>query len=115
MLCRLKTFGRCSSRLAVLDRPAAGGGSPRLREIPLTAITGTLEPNRAAHFDGDFRPASPARCRWLRVWLAEHTGTVLPPISVVQVGSTYAVRDGHHRVSVAMARGAVSIDAMVAM
>jgi hypothetical protein len=33
---------------------------------------------------------------------------------VVQVGCTYAVRDGHHRVSVAIARGAVSIDAIVA-
>jgi hypothetical protein len=47
------------------------------------------------------------------VWLAEHQGAVLPPISVVQVGDVYAVRDGHHRVSVARARGAVSIDATV--
>jgi ParB-like chromosome segregation protein Spo0J len=47
------------------------------------------------------------------VWLAEHQGAVLPPISVVPVDDGYAVRDGHHRVSVAKARGAVSIDAMV--
>jgi len=32
----------------------------------------------------------------------------------VQVGDQYAIRDGHHRVSVARARGAVSIDAIVA-
>jgi ParB-like chromosome segregation protein Spo0J len=32
---------------------------------------------------------------------------------VVQVGDTYAVRDGHHRVSVARARGAATIDAIV--
>ena len=38
---------------------------------------------------------------------------MLPPISVVQVGEGYAVRDGHHRVSVAKARGAISIDATV--
>jgi ParB-like chromosome segregation protein Spo0J len=38
---------------------------------------------------------------------------VLPPISVVRVGDRYAVRDGHHRVSVAKARGAVTIDATV--
>ena len=31
---------------------------------------------------------------------------MLPPISVVQVGDAYAIRDGHHRVSVARARGA---------
>jgi hypothetical protein len=47
------------------------------------------------------------------VWLAEHHGAVLPPISVIQVGDSYAVRDGHHRVSVAKARGALSIDAAV--
>jgi hypothetical protein len=32
---------------------------------------------------------------------------------VVAVEDGYAVRDGHHRVSVAKARGAVSIDATV--
>ena len=37
----------------------------------------------------------------------------LPPISVVPVGDGYAVRDGHHRVSVARARGAVAIDAAI--
>jgi len=31
----------------------------------------------------------------------------------VRVGDAYAVRDGHHRVSVAQARGAVAIDATV--
>ena len=54
------------------------------------------------------------RKRWLRVWVAEHTGPGLGPISVVKVGEQYAVADGHHRVSVARARGAVSIDAIVA-
>jgi hypothetical protein len=115
LTCKVRSRGRCSSRLAVHDRPAAQrSGAPKRREIPLAAITATLEPHRAEHFDGSFRPAPPTRCRWLRIWLAEHSGTVLPPISVVQVGCTYAIRDGHHRVSVAMARGAISIDAIVA-
>jgi len=115
LACKLKTLGRCSSRLVVHDRPAAQrGGVAKRREIPLAAITATLEPHRAEHFDGSFRPAPPTRCRWLRIWLAERSGAILPPISVVQVGRTYAVRDGHHRVSVAIARGAVSIDAIVA-
>ena len=46
--------------------------------------------------------------------MAEERGTVLPPISVVQVGEGYAIRDGHHRVSVARARGAATITASVA-
>jgi hypothetical protein len=85
-----------------------------LQEIPLDAITGTLEPNRAGDFDRDFRPSKVTRARWLRVFLAAHRGTTLPPVSVVAVGDGYALRDGHHRVSVARARGALSITAVVA-
>ena len=48
------------------------------------------------------------------MWVGEHTDAGLPPIDVVQVGDGFAVRDGHHRVSVARARGAVTIDAVVA-
>jgi hypothetical protein len=95
-----------------LSRPRASARQS-VREIPIAAISGTLEPSRAAMFDSCFRPAGRARSRWERVWLAEHQGAVLPPISVVQVGDGYVVRDGHHRVSVAKARGAVSIDATV--
>ena len=84
------------------------------REIAVDAITATLEPNRAAHFDDEFRPAAPAKARWQRVWLAEERGVTLPPISVVPVRGGYALRDGHHRVSVARARGQVTISAVVA-
>jgi hypothetical protein len=108
---------RCAdcAQLLVHDTPIAarpGGGT--VRAIPLDAITGTLEPGRAREFDSEFRPTSRMRKRWLRVWVAEHTGPGLGPIEVVQVGSEYAIRDGHHRVSVARARGAVTIDAIVA-
>ncbi|HEX2105387.1 MAG TPA: hypothetical protein VHF51_17170 [Solirubrobacteraceae bacterium] len=96
------------------DRPRRSGARPGVRDIPLAAITGSLEPNRAAHFDSEFRPSAPARSRWLRVWLAEQRGAVLPPISVAAIGNSYAIRDGHHRVSVARARGAVTITAVVA-
>ena len=84
-----------------------------MREIPLEAITGSVEPNRATLFDREFRPSPPARCRWLRVWHAEQRGAGLPPISVVAVDDGYAVRDGHHRVSVARSRGALSIVAAI--
>jgi hypothetical protein len=91
-----------------LARPGRG-----VREIPLDAIRATLEPGRARVFDCCFRPAASARARWQRLWLAEHRGAVLPPISVVDFGGSYAIRDGHHRVSVALARGALTIDATV--
>ncbi len=116
---RAKLLGRLQracTGLAVYDerrlsrRAAAGRG---IREIPLCKITGTAEPTRAKLFDGAFRPSAAARARWQRVWLAEHRGAVLPPISVIPVDDGYAVRDGHHRVSVARARGALTIDATV--
>jgi hypothetical protein len=97
------------------ERDLRGRGRSRagIREIPLDAIRSTLEPNKAPLFDRCFRPAPIARRRWERLWLAEHRGVALPPISVVAVGEIYAIRDGHHRVSVARARGAVMIDAVV--
>jgi hypothetical protein len=91
--------------------PAPRGG---IREIPLERIRGTLEPSKARLFDCSFRPAAAVRARWQKVWLAEHRGTVLPPISVIAVGGAYAISDGHHRVSVAKARGALTIDATIA-
>jgi hypothetical protein len=106
----------CGARLAVIaEATIRPGRTPglRTREIPLDAIAGTTEPSRAALFDAEFRPAGAARARWQRVWLAEHRGVVLPPISVVPVPDGYALRDGHHRVSVARARGALMIDATV--
>ncbi len=45
--------------------------------------------------------------------MAEQRGEIIPPISVVRTHTGYAVVDGHHRVSVARARGAVTIDAVV--
>jgi hypothetical protein len=111
----LRRERRDGGQLPVHDEYALreAGASQTVREIPLGAISGTLEPNRASLFDCCFRPAASARARWQRIWLAEQRGAVLPPISVVAVGETYAIRDGHHRVSVARARGAAAIDALV--
>jgi hypothetical protein len=113
---RVKRGGRTLCGLAVYDETRRSGTGARrgLREIPVDAIRGTTEPNRAAQFDGEFRPAALTRCRWQSIWLAFHRGTTLPPISVVQLGDIYAIRDGHHRVSVARALGAPTIRAVVA-
>jgi len=100
--------------LTVFGQPDARAGGVRgVREIALAEISGTLEPSRAPLFDAFFRPAGAARRRWERLWLAEQRGTVLPPIEVVPVPGGYALRDGHHRVSVALARGALTIDAQI--
>ena len=107
--------GRPAAGLEVFDERCLQ--PPRVglavREIPLDAIRATLEPSRATQFDSGFRPARAVRARWQRLWLAEQPGATLPPISVVPVGDAYALRDGHHRVSVARARGALTIDARV--
>jgi hypothetical protein len=103
-------------RLAVYDERKlrrSGARQHGIREIPLAEIDGTLEVSKAAQFDRDFRPAPSTETRWQRVWIAEQRGAVLPPISVVPTDGGYAVRDGHHRVSVARARGATTIDAEV--
>jgi hypothetical protein len=111
---RLRRVPAACGRLAVYDeRSLASSGRRAIREIPLDAIAGTVEPSRAILFDHAFRPRTTARTRWQRLWLAEQRGAVLPPISVVRIGDEYAVRDGHHRVSVARARGALTIDAAV--
>src|SRR3954452_18254057 len=104
------------ARLAVYDEPGAGGARLErgVREIPPGAVRGTVEPSRARMVDGAFPPAAAARARWERVWVAEQRGQALPPIAVTRVGDAYAVRDGHHRVSVARARGALTIDATLA-
>lgn len=113
VLRRLRRGKGSGDRLPVFEALGAGRSGARrgTREIPLCAIRGTVEPSRAGLFDDAFRPRPAARTRWQRVWLAEQRGEALPPISVAPVGDAYAVRDGHHRVSVARARGALTIDA----
>jgi hypothetical protein len=111
---RWAALRRTIRRLAVLDETAAGAGPPGVTDIPVAAIAGTTEPNRVAQFDGEFRPKRGTRERWQRVWTAVQDGVALPPITVVRAGDGYAIRDGHHRVSVAKARGALTIRARVA-
>jgi len=84
-----------------------------VQSIPLRAVTGTVEDIKARTFDRAFRPDASCREHWQRIWLAHANGAALPPISVYRVGDEYAVRDGHHRVSVALAHGDESIDADV--
>jgi len=114
LVCRILNRGGRACGLAIFEERCRTHSARGYREIPLDAIKGTTEPNRAAQFDNDFRPTKLTRCRWQSVWMAFNRGASLPPISVIQVGDSYAIRDGHHRVSVAKALGAPTIPAIVA-
>jgi hypothetical protein len=83
-----------------------------LQTIRLDRIVGTVDSSR--DFDRRFRPTSGrVRERWERLALAQRRGESIPPIEVYQVGDLYFVQDGHHRVSIAMAEGAKTIEAYV--
>lgn len=83
-----------------------------IQVISINAITGSE--NRADEFDREFYPmADHLEMRWARVAMAHIRGIKLPPIEVIQVGTRYYVRDGHHRISVARALGIEELEAMV--
>ncbi|HMD95208.1 MAG TPA: chromosome partitioning protein ParB [Trebonia sp.] len=83
-----------------------------LQTIKLDTIVGTVDSSR--DFDRRFRPTTGrVRERWERLALAQRRGEAIPPIEVYRVGDLHFVRDGHHRVSIAMASGAKTIDAYV--
>jgi hypothetical protein len=94
---------------------AAAAAHRRLgvQAIAIDSITGTTDRHKAESFDATFRPPEWSRERWTQMWLAAHRGGALPPISVYRVGDSHFLRDGHHRVSVARALGATSIEASV--
>ncbi|MEV5719538.1 chromosome partitioning protein ParB [Amycolatopsis mediterranei] len=83
-----------------------------LRVIKLESIVGTVD--RSRDFDRRFRPTSArVRERWERLALAARRGEEIPPIEVYRVGELHFIIDGHHRVSVAIAQGLSTIEAMV--
>ena len=84
-----------------------------VQTIALDSIVGTVDSHKAVAFDRAFRPPQWSRGRWTQMCLAARRGTALPPIAVYRAGHEHYVRDGHHRVSVSRALGAISIDADV--
>jgi hypothetical protein len=83
-----------------------------LQTIRLDTIVGTVDSSR--DFDRRFRPTSGrVRERWERLALAQRRGEPIPPIDVYRVGDMHFVIDGHHRVSIAIATGATTIEAYV--
>ena len=83
-----------------------------LQTIRCDAIVGTVDSRR--DFDRHFRPTSSrVRERWERLAVAQRRGESIPPIEVYRIGDLHFVKDGHHRVSIAIATGLATIDAYV--
>lgn len=99
----------------VLDAARREGQSDRgVREIPLDRIVGSAGTAKTRDFDPAFLPMTRRlRDRWARVYTTMVEGGDMPPIDVYQVGDSYYVIDGHHRVSVARSLGRDMIAARV--
>ena len=80
--------------------------------VCLSDIRGSV--GRCDDFDADFHPLETnTEQRWLRVATARQDGLGLPPVQLIEVDGIYFLEDGHHRVSVAWARGQCEIEAEV--
>lgn len=83
-----------------------------IQVVPIGSIIGSE--GRTADFDMEFHPTSEtSRERWVGMAMAYLARLPLPPIELIQIGSEYFVRDGHHRVSVSRAFGQLATDAEV--
>lgn len=83
-----------------------------LQTIKCKRIVGSVDSTR--DFDRRFRPTTGrVRVRWERLALAQARGASVPPIDVFKIGELYFVKDGHHRVSIALAQNQQTIDAYV--
>src|SRR5215469_11550612 len=83
-----------------------------LQNIPISAIVGSV--GRYSEFTRSFLPRYDRdQDRWTRVGRVSANLMDLPPIEVYQIGASYFVADGHHRVSVARGNDATHIEAYV--
>lgn len=70
--------------------------------------------DRSGDFDRSFHPLEThTKSRWLSIAVARLNGQAMPAVELIKVGDVYAVRDGHHRISVARALSEDYIDAQV--
>jgi hypothetical protein len=82
------------------------------QNVPIDAIKGSE--GRCEDFDNSFCPRKKHNSsRWIKVASAFGRGVALPPVELIKIGEIFVVRDGHHRISVAKAFGASSVEARV--
>jgi len=83
-----------------------------LRTVEVRRIVGSVD--KPEDFDRAFRPLRPdSRQRWARIHRAMQAEEAIPPVQLYQVGQTFFVLDGHHRISAAREQGQEYIDAEV--
>lgn len=103
----LLSYDEVTGKLRVVGQTSRGH-----RTIPTKKIVGSV--GRYNDFTREFLPrmAQDAQ-RWARVKSAAESVSELPPIEVYQVGEGYFVRDGNHRVSIALQQGIDFMEAYV--
>jgi Domain of unknown function (DUF4032) len=98
---------------AVRERiPIIGQRYLGLQEVELDKIIGSL--GRYRDFDRAFLPKGKwIKDRWVNVDMAHYQEITLPPVDLYKMGDIYFVKDGNHRISVALQKGQSYIDAFV--
>jgi hypothetical protein len=82
------------------------------RVVEVDAIVGSV--GRWRDFDRSFLPArASVGHKWKRIDRAFHRTDDLPPVELYEIGDTYFVVDGHHRVSVARYHDVPTLEAAV--
>jgi hypothetical protein len=83
-----------------------------IHAVQIDQICGTL--GRTEDFDDMFNPLDDrVRDRWVAVAVTRLQGFAMDAVQLIQIGSCYFVKDGHHRISVARALGQITIDAEI--
>src|ERR687890_1326569 len=81
--------------------------------VEVDQIVGSV--GRWDEFDRSFLPARASIAeRWKRIDRAFHRAEDLPPVELYEIGDSYFVVDGHHRVSVARYHDVPTLEATVA-
>ncbi len=108
-----KILGRHNQLNTLSSQPISSPRpTSRIVPVPVQQIKGSLD--RSTDFDVNFNPLQEhCRARWISIFTAFRQGITLPAVELVQVGNTYYVRDGHHRISVAKTFGQKAIDAVI--
>ena len=105
---RLLSFDDVRRELAANNRRPRG-----TRVVEVNEIVGSV--GRWKDFDRSFLPArASVGQRWKRIDRAFQRGEDLPPVELYEIGDSYFVVDGHHRVSVARYHEVPTVEGAVA-
>jgi len=106
-----------ATHLAAIDELAKGQAVHNQRHLGSQVVRIAdiqASEDRSGDFDRSFNPLEThTKSRWLSIAAARLNGIAMPAVDLIKIGDVYAVRDGHHRISVARALGEDYIDAHV--